>query len=330
VGLLATNLTLRAADADPKGSAAAAVKSLADQSGYHWKTTVRSEGGGPFGGDASTAGKIEKDGYVWVSSTSPQASFEFARKADKAAVVLDGNWMTPVQAAARSQGAGRGGGPFGGGFNLSAINDFKMPPAQAQELLGKLTNFRQDGGLVSAELNADAVTELLNASTPFGGRGGRGGRGDAGRGGRGGRGGGLAAPLKDAKGAATFTLRNGVLTEFTLALSAVREMFGNEEKVARTTTITITEIGAGKVVLPADAKEIVDALVAGRTPNVFVPEPGFINLFNGHDLTGWAGRPEHWSVQDGAITGRTTQEHPARGNNFLSNCQSGRQGPDRG
>ena len=46
-------------------------------------------------------------------------------------------------------------------------------------------------------------------------------------------------------------------------------------------------------------------------------EAGFRSLFNGKDLTGWAGRPEHWSVQDGAITGKTTKEKPARGNNFL-------------
>lgn len=46
-------------------------------------------------------------------------------------------------------------------------------------------------------------------------------------------------------------------------------------------------------------------------------EPGFKSLFNGKDLTGWEGRPEHWSVVDGAITGRTTKENPAKGNNFL-------------
>jgi len=46
-------------------------------------------------------------------------------------------------------------------------------------------------------------------------------------------------------------------------------------------------------------------------------EDGFKNLFNGKDLTGWAGRPNHWSVQDGAITGVTTRDNPARGNNFL-------------
>jgi hypothetical protein len=46
-------------------------------------------------------------------------------------------------------------------------------------------------------------------------------------------------------------------------------------------------------------------------------EAGFKSLFNGKDLTGWAGRPNHWSVQDGAITGITTKENPAQGNNFL-------------
>jgi len=46
-------------------------------------------------------------------------------------------------------------------------------------------------------------------------------------------------------------------------------------------------------------------------------EPGFKSLFNGKDLSGWAGRMNHWSVQDGAITGTTTKEDPAKGNNFL-------------
>lgn len=46
-------------------------------------------------------------------------------------------------------------------------------------------------------------------------------------------------------------------------------------------------------------------------------EPGFKSMFNGTDLTGWAGRTNHWSVQDGAITGITTTDNPAKGNNFL-------------
>ena len=40
-------------------------------------------------------------------------------------------------------------------------------------------------------------------------------------------------------------------------------------------------------------------------------------IFNGKDLAGWKGAEGFWSVKDGAITGQTTKEHPAKGNTFL-------------
>jgi len=43
----------------------------------------------------------------------------------------------------------------------------------------------------------------------------------------------------------------------------------------------------------------------------------FKNLFNGKDLSNWAGRTNHWSVEEGAINGTTSKENPAKGNNFL-------------
>jgi hypothetical protein len=43
----------------------------------------------------------------------------------------------------------------------------------------------------------------------------------------------------------------------------------------------------------------------------------FVRLDNGEDLTGWSGDPQFWSVQDGAITGRSTAARPARANTFL-------------
>ncbi len=46
-------------------------------------------------------------------------------------------------------------------------------------------------------------------------------------------------------------------------------------------------------------------------------EAGFKPIFNGKDLEGWDGNPEFWSVEDGAITGRTTQEKPTKGNTFV-------------
>lgn len=46
-------------------------------------------------------------------------------------------------------------------------------------------------------------------------------------------------------------------------------------------------------------------------------EPEFDELFNGRDLSGWSGLPAFWSVEDAAITGRTTSDNPVAANTFL-------------
>ena len=43
----------------------------------------------------------------------------------------------------------------------------------------------------------------------------------------------------------------------------------------------------------------------------------FQSLFNGKDLSGWAGKTEFWSVKDGAIFGQTTKDKPTDANTFL-------------
>ena len=43
----------------------------------------------------------------------------------------------------------------------------------------------------------------------------------------------------------------------------------------------------------------------------------FKSLFNGKDLSGWAGKNEFWTVKDGVILGETTKEKPTKGNTFL-------------
>ncbi len=40
-------------------------------------------------------------------------------------------------------------------------------------------------------------------------------------------------------------------------------------------------------------------------------------MFNGKDLSNWEGRSDLWSVEDGAIVARTTDEAPIDGNTFL-------------
>lgn len=64
------------------------------------------------------------------------------------------------------------------------------------------------------------------------------------------------------------------------------------------------------------------ACLTAASLNAQTVEAGFTSLFNGTDLSGWSGRANHWSVEGGAITGVTTANNPARGNNFLI-AQSG-------
>jgi hypothetical protein len=46
-------------------------------------------------------------------------------------------------------------------------------------------------------------------------------------------------------------------------------------------------------------------------------DDGFKQIFDGKSLSGWRGKPQFWSVRDGAITGQTTEESPTDGNTFL-------------
>jgi len=55
------------------------------------------------------------------------------------------------------------------------------------------------------------------------------------------------------------------------------------------------------------------AVVYDKTVN----EPGFKNLFNGKDLSGWEGNPDLWSVKEGVITGVTKADPKLTHNTFL-------------
>jgi len=46
-------------------------------------------------------------------------------------------------------------------------------------------------------------------------------------------------------------------------------------------------------------------------------DSGFKPIFNGKDLSGWAGLSQFWSVQDGAITGQTKNQADLKANTFL-------------
>lgn len=47
-----------------------------------------------------------------------------------------------------------------------------------------------------------------------------------------------------------------------------------------------------------------------------IPE-GFVSLFDGKTMTGWSGNPTFWTVEDGCLTGTSTNETPVPYSQFL-------------
>jgi hypothetical protein len=61
---------------------------------------------------------------------------------------------------------------------------------------------------------------------------------------------------------------------------------------------------------------LVCSLAVADQPKV-ATDSDVIVLYGGGDLTGWAGREDLWSAENGEIVGRTTNENPIDGNTFL-------------
>lgn len=54
------------------------------------------------------------------------------------------------------------------------------------------------------------------------------------------------------------------------------------------------------------------------TSSIALGEEGFQSIFDGRSLAGWeTPDPSYWAVEDGAITGRITKEHPCTVNQYL-------------
>src|SRR3712207_3032127 len=58
------------------------------------------------------------------------------------------------------------------------------------------------------------------------------------------------------------------------------------------------------------------ALAAVFTIGAAPAKDEYIELFNGNSLMGWDCDNDYWTVEDGAITGRSTAEKPLKHNTF--------------
>ncbi len=58
-------------------------------------------------------------------------------------------------------------------------------------------------------------------------------------------------------------------------------------------------------------------LFCTRHAAVAADDDGYKSLFDGKTLAGWDGDPEHWSIEDGAITGKAAKAKPMKHNTFI-------------
>jgi hypothetical protein len=217
--------SLMAANAAPKDDVSAAAKKLADKDNYSWKQKTENAGGGGFGGGASE-GKVEKDGYLWVSMTMRDNTIEAVKKGDKGAIKTEDGWKSISEATS--------GDPGPATFLARRLQTFKAPAAQVEDLAGKVKELKQEDGVYSGELTEESAKSQLM----FGGRGGANG-----------------PEVSGAKGAAKFWVKDGLLSKYEVKVQGKVSFNGNDRDVDRTTTVEIKDIGSTKVQVPDEAKK---------------------------------------------------------------------------
>jgi hypothetical protein len=215
--------SLVAANAAPKDDLTAAAKKLAGKDNYAWKQTTENAGGGGFGGGTSD-GKIEKDGYLWLSLTMRDTTIEAVKKGDKGAIKTADGWQSIAEATS--------GDPGPATFAARRLQTFKAPAAQIEDLAGKVKELKKDGDTYSGDLTEDGAKSQLM----FGGRAGA-----------------NAPEISDAKGSIKIWVKDGVLSKYEISVKGKVSFNGNDRDVDRKTTVEIKDIGSTKITVPEDA-----------------------------------------------------------------------------
>ena len=225
--------SLSAADSDSQEEVKRAAKKLAESGSYSWKTTV-DVGGGTGGGGAGrfrpgpTEGKIGKDSVAVLSMARGDNTTQAVIKGDKGAIKTDDGWKSLAELS-----EGDGGQPNRGMFLARMLRSFKMPVAEAEDLLSKTKEIKKTEGVYTANLTEEGAKSLLT----FGRRPGA----DA------------PAP-KDAKGSVKFWLKDGALSKYEFNIQG--KITGREDReieINRTTTVEIKDIGSTNVDVPEEA-----------------------------------------------------------------------------
>jgi uncharacterized protein YdeI (BOF family) len=216
---------LFAADSSPKDDVIGAAQKLAAAASYSWNQTVVVPDTAQFK-PGPTEGRTEKGGATYVKmSTFGDNTIEFMMQGEKTAVTdQDGNWQSLTNLENGDQGPGR--------FLVGMVRNFRVPAAQATNLVASVKELKKDGDVYSGDLTEDGAKNLLTFR----------------------RGGG--ATVTNPKGSAKFWLKDGVLNKIEIKVQGKVDFNGTEIDVDRDTTVEIKDVGTTKVAVPDGAKKV--------------------------------------------------------------------------
>jgi hypothetical protein len=217
--------SLLSADATPKDDLTSAAKKLADKDNYAWKRTTQDAGGA--GGRASE-GKVEKDGYLWLTMTIMRDNtIESFKKGEKCVIKTSDGWQSFSEATS--------GGPGPASIGARLVQISKTPAAEAEELVNKVKDLTKAGDVYSGEVTEEtAKSQIITGS----------GRSRPGP---------NAPQISGAKGSVKFWSKDGILTKYEIKVQAKMSIMGNERDIDRTITVVIEDVGSTKIQVPDDA-----------------------------------------------------------------------------
>lgn len=227
IGLIAIISTgLFAADPGPKEKLAKASRQLGSKTNYSWTATTK-EGDGSEGRLGPIEGKTEKDGLTFLSLTPGGIPVEVYMKGEKGVARALEGWQT-FDEIAQSGGTAAAIVRF--------LKTYKTPAAQSAELANNASELKETDGVLSGELKADAIKEILLMGTRR-------------------REGQDAPKIADAKGTAKFWVKDGTLTKYEINVQGKVSSPDRSLDINRTMTIEITEVGSTKIEAPEEAKQ---------------------------------------------------------------------------
>jgi hypothetical protein len=241
--------SLVSAQAGPKDEVANAIKEL--EGNYSWTLTMKrperpdSAGGNNSNrwGSGTSEGKTA-DGIVYLKSTRGDRTMESLVKGDKAATKGDSGWTMVEERASTGGGDGAGADQRRGRGRGRSLQNYKSPATQAEELLGKISELKQDGDAYTGDLTEEAAKEMVS----FGGGRTRGG-GDAARADRPER-----PQPTGVKASAKFWIKDGVLSKYETSVDGKVKFNDQERDLARTTTVEFNDVGKTKIDVPDEVK----------------------------------------------------------------------------